>query len=248
MQYAAKTHVGLVRQLNEDVYTVDTQLEPYGVAVVADGMGGHLAGEVASALALETVLTQFKEQAANEEDPADLVVAAMQSANRAVHERANSSERLNGMGTTLVACLFDEQHIYLGHIGDSRGYLYQAGNLRQLTDDHTLVNELYKSGQITAEEAQHHPQRNIVTRAVGTDSKVQADLLHMEWSAGDILLLCSDGLTDMVDQKRLSAIVSGDQTLDAKVDALIDAALASGGHDNITVVAVQNQSERGDAR
>ncbi|MGZ4106849.1 MAG: protein phosphatase 2C domain-containing protein, partial [Tumebacillaceae bacterium] len=188
------------------------------------------------------------EQAANEEDPADLVVAAMQSANRAVHERANSSERLNGMGTTLVACLFDEQHIYLGHIGDSRGYLYQAGNLRQLTDDHTLVNELYKSGQITAEEAQHHPQRNIVTRAVGTDSKVQADLLHMEWSAGDILLLCSDGLTDMVDQKRLSAIVSGDQTLDAKVDALIDAALASGGHDNITVVAVQNQSERGDAR
>ncbi|MGZ4134448.1 MAG: protein phosphatase 2C domain-containing protein, partial [Tumebacillaceae bacterium] len=176
MQYAAKTHVGLVRQLNEDVYTVDTQLEPYGVAVVADGMGGHLAGEVASALALETVLTQFKEQAANEEDPADLVVAAMQSANRAVHERANSSERLNGMGTTLVACLFDEQHIYLGHIGDSRGYLYQAGNLRQLTDDHTLVNELYKSGQITAEEAQHHPQRNIVTRAVGTDSKVQADL------------------------------------------------------------------------
>jgi serine/threonine protein phosphatase PrpC len=246
MQYAAKTHVGLVRQLNEDGYALAGDLEPYGVAVIADGMGGHLAGEVASSLAVETVVKHIKEHVVPVADPSDLLIEAMNLANRVVYERAKRSEGLSGMGTTLVASLFNHDHIYVGHIGDSRGYLYQGGELKQLTDDHTLVNELYKSGQITAEEASHHPQRNIVTRAVGTDSHVAADLAHLTWSEGDILLLCSDGLTNMVPGEQILAVLREEGTLSDKVDDLINRALAAGGHDNITVVAVQNEAERGD--
>jgi PPM family protein phosphatase len=247
MHYAAKTHIGLVRQLNEDGYAVHAHLAPFGVAVVADGMGGHLAGEVASSLAVETFVAHMQ-GAKGEHDPSDLLIDGMQRCNRAVYERAHSSEGLSGMGTTLVASLFDDEQIFLGHIGDSRAYLYQGGELRQLTDDHTLVNELYKNGQITAEEAIHHPQRNIVTRAVGTDEQVQADLLHMEWRADNILLICSDGLTNMVQPERIQEVLQAELSLEAKIDTLIDDALAAGGHDNITVVAVQNQSERGVAR
>lgn len=250
MQYAARTHIGLVRQLNEDSYAVEAGLRPYGVAVVADGMGGHLAGEVASSLAIETVLTQLKNSSfeAETNDVSDLLVDAMQVANRIVHERASTSSGLSGMGTTLVVALFDEQEFYLGHIGDSRAYLFQQGELVQLTDDHTLVNELFKNGQLTEEEASAHPQRNIVTRAVGTDETVQADLHHRTWTEGDILLICSDGLTNMVRSDDLSDILSGSDRLEAKVDALIDRALAAGGHDNITAVALHNLSERGEAR
>jgi len=248
MQYAAKTHIGLVRQLNEDGYAVEADLQPFGVAVVADGMGGHLAGEVASSLAVETFVGHIKATGGTDADPSDELMEGMQRANRVVYERSSSSEGLSGMGTTLVATLFDESQVFLGHIGDSRGYLYQDGSLRQLTDDHTLVNELFKNGQITAEEASHHPQRNIVTRAVGTDEKVQADLMRLQWSQGDILLLCSDGLTNMVTQEQLTQILASDLPLTAKVDTLVDKALAAGGFDNITVVAVQNESERGGAR
>ncbi|MCX7568426.1 Stp1/IreP family PP2C-type Ser/Thr phosphatase [Tumebacillus sp. DT12] len=248
MQYAAKTHIGLVRQLNEDGYAIEADLRPFGVAVVADGMGGHLAGEVASSLAVETFVGHIKAAGATDADPSDELMEGMQRANRVVYERSSSSDGLSGMGTTLVATLFDESQVFLGHIGDSRGYLYQAGMLRQLTDDHTLVNELFKNGQITAEEASHHPQRNIVTRAVGTDEKVQADLMRLQWSKGDILLLCSDGLTNMVKQDQLAEILAADLPLATKVDTLIDKALAAGGYDNITVVAVQNESERGGAR
>jgi len=248
MQYAAKTHVGLVRQLNEDSYATVMDRKPYGIAVVADGMGGHLAGEVASSLAIEAVVKHLQEHVAEGQDPSDQLVDAIQAANRVVFERASSSEGLSGMGTTVVAALFDAAHIYLCHIGDSRAYLLHAGALRQLTDDHTLVHELFKSGQITAEEAIHHPQRNIVTRAVGTDISVAADLSHWEWGQGDILLICSDGLTNMVEQEQMAAVLNSGESIEAKVDSLIQGALAAGGHDNITVVAIHNQGERGETR
>ena len=248
MLYAAKTHVGLVRQLNEDSYALVTDHEQFGVAIVADGMGGHLAGEVASALAIQAVVTHVKETSDRDDDPSDRLMEAIQRANQIVYEHANSSDGLNGMGTTLISTLFNGEHIYLGHIGDSRAYLFQSGELRQLTDDHTLVNELYKNGQITAEEAIHHPQRNIVTRAVGTDPHVAADLLHIEWAEGDILLICSDGLTNMVEASEMQEILRHDEALESKADRLVQQALAAGGHDNITVVMVQNESERGEAR
>ncbi|KEO81952.1 Stp1/IreP family PP2C-type Ser/Thr phosphatase [Tumebacillus flagellatus] len=248
MLVAAKTHVGLVRQLNEDSYAVVAHQQPHGVAVVADGMGGHLAGEVASALAVEAVLKRLTENTESEPlEPQDSLVAAIKDANQAVHERALSQQGLNGMGTTLIVTLFDQEQIHLGHIGDSRAYLLQSGDLRQVTDDHTLVNELYKNGQITLDEAMNHPQRNIVTRAVGTDERVQPDLLQLEWNEGDILMICSDGLTNMVEERLLSDILRAEVPLSAKVDVLIEKAIVSGGHDNITVVLVQNQAERGDA-
>lgn len=247
MQTAAKTHIGLVRQLNEDGYAVHADLQPFGAAVIADGMGGHLAGEVASSLAVETVINHIKDNQNDQTDRSDLLIEAMQHANRIVHNRATSSEGLSGMGTTLVAAMFNGDEVYIGHIGDSRAYLWQQEGLRQLTDDHTLVNELYKNGQITAEEATHHPQRNIVTRAVGTDEQVQADLIHTEWREGDILLLCSDGLTNLVTSEQITDILQQDLPLTAKIDTLIDQALKAGGYDNITAVAVQNESERGGA-
>lgn len=247
MQYAAKTHVGLVRPLNEDAFSIAADQQPYGIAIVADGMGGHLAGEVASSLAVEVVAKHITEQIDTATDPNDLLVSAIQEANRAVHQRAATQQGLNGMGTTLIVSLFDSEQILIGHIGDSRAYLMQAGVLRQVTDDHTLVYELYKNGQITLEEAQQHPQRNIVTRAVGTDERVQADLLRFEWSEGDLFLICSDGLTNMVEDRELETILQAEGTVTAKVDALIDKAILSGGHDNVTVVVVQNQADRGDA-
>ncbi|ASS77215.1 serine/threonine protein phosphatase [Tumebacillus algifaecis] len=249
MHYAARTHIGLVRQINEDSYAVDAELTPFGVAVVADGMGGHLAGEVASSLAIETVVSHINEalRGAESYDASDLIVDAMQLANRVVFERASTSEGLSGMGTTLVTALLNSEEIYLGHIGDSRAYLFADGELLQLTDDHTLVNELYKNGQLTAEEACVHPQRNIVTRSVGSFETVQADLYHRTWGEGNILLICSDGLTNMVKEEAMIQIFAADLSLEAMVDAMIDQALAAGGHDNITVVAVQNRAERGDA-
>ena len=251
MRYAAKTHVGLVRQLNEDSYALVTDLAQFGVAILADGMGGHLAGEVASSLAIQAVVTHMKESSDDEANPRERLTGAIRRANDTVFQRANSSEELNGMGTTLISALFDEKQIYLGHIGDSRAYLYeaQAGELRQLTEDHTLVNELFKNGLITDAEKAHHPQRNIVTRGVGTDSHVEADLLQLEWADGDILLICSDGLTDMVVQPaKLQEVLQSAETLETKADALVQQALDAGGHDNITVVMVQNESERGEAR
>ncbi|MBL0388829.1 Stp1/IreP family PP2C-type Ser/Thr phosphatase [Tumebacillus sp. ITR2] len=248
MQVAAKTHVGLVRQLNEDSYAIVAHQQPHGVAVLADGMGGHLAGEVASALAVEAVVKHITEHTeGGSDDPQDLLVAAIKQANQAVHDRASSQQGLSGMGTTLIVSLFNQEQIYLGHIGDSRVYLLQGGELRQVTEDHTLVNELYKNGQITLEEALHHPQRNIVTRAVGTDERVQPDLLQLEWGEGDLLLICSDGLSNMVEERLMSDILRAEVPVTAKVDALLDKAIYAGGHDNITIILVQNQSDRGDA-
>lgn len=246
MQYAAKSHIGLVRQLNEDGYAIAEHIQPFGVAVIADGMGGHLAGEVASSLAVETVVKHIETKPDTENfDPLDLLAEAMQAANGVVYERSCSSQGLSGMGTTLVAAMLSNDRIYLGHIGDSRGYLFHDGVLRQLTDDHTYVNELFKTGKITAEEMIFHPQRNIVTRAVGTDKSVQADLSQLDWAEGDILLLCSDGLTNMVSTSEITEVLLQDTTLEAKVDQLIDRALNAGGADNITVVAVQNLTDRG---
>jgi protein phosphatase len=221
------THVGQVRTGNEDAYL----LEPPMYAV-ADGMGGHRGGEVASQLALTTIAESFRKGAVPFADQ-------VQAANRAVFERAGADRNLAGMGTTLTAAVIQGDLAHLVHVGDSRAYLLRAGALRQLTDDHTLVNRMVKAGEITAAEAEVHPHRNVLVRALGTEPDVPLDEQDVGLLDGDRLLLCSDGLTGMLTEEQIQAILgSTDGAPQEAADRLVLAANRAGGVDNITVVVL----------
>jgi PPM family protein phosphatase len=229
--YAGATDTGRKRRRNEDAYVVAPPL-----FCVADGMGGAQAGEVASRLAAAAV---------EEADPGDRsgperVTALIQEANRRVYERANIDPEASGMGTTMTVALVEDGRVAIGHVGDSRAYLYRAGLLEQLTEDHSLVNELVKSGKLSREEADQHPQRSVITRALGTDPNVDVDAFTVESQPGDLYLLCSDGLSSMVDNDQiLDAIDRSRSDLEAVTASLVAAANRGGGEDNITVVAFE---------
>ena len=189
------TDIGRVRERNEDSFLVEPPLY-----AVADGMGGARGGAVASSLALDTVEELFRGGKAS-------LAEMIRSANRAVFERSISDRKVSGMGTTLTATTVDEQGAHLGHVGDSRAYLLRAGALRQLTDDHTLVNRMVKAGEITPQEAGTHPHRNVLTRSIGTEPEVVVDENDVPLIDGDRLLLCSDGLTGMVTEPQIQAIL-----------------------------------------
>jgi PPM family protein phosphatase len=218
------TDIGRVRERNEDSYLVEPPLY-----AVADGMGGARGGAVASSLALDTVEELFRGGKAS---LADMI----RSANRAVFERSISDRQVAGMGTTLTATMVDERGAHLGHVGDSRAYLLRAGALRQLTDDHTLVNRMVKAGEITSQEAGTHPHRNVLTRSIGTEPEVVVDENDVPLIDGDRLLLCSDGLTGMVTEPQIQAILETTPDPQEASDRLIKAANRAGGIDNITVV------------
>ncbi|MBE3552965.1 MAG: Stp1/IreP family PP2C-type Ser/Thr phosphatase [Kyrpidia sp.] len=248
MEVAARSHVGLVRSINQDGYAIHMDLEPLKAALLADGMGGHRAGEVASQLAIDVIGRQLHSSTG----PAgQRLLEAIREANRVVYERSHdpSATDLAGMGTTVVAALFDEREIWVGHIGDSRAYLIAGAAIRQLTDDHSLVNELRKSGELSEAESRVHPRRNVLTRALGMEPRVEVDIARVSWEAGGILLLCSDGLSNMVEEGEiLETMRVGTVPLEGRLDRLIEAALGRGGPDNITVVAVEHGApgERGD--
>jgi PPM family protein phosphatase len=204
-------------------------------------MGGAQAGEVASRLAA-AVLEEVNEEAIGEARVAELI----QEANRRVYERSNEDAAVSGMGTTMTVALVDDASgtVAIGHVGDSRAYLVRDGELEQLTEDHTLVNELLKSGRLSAEEANVHPQRSVITRALGTEPDVDVDTFTIEARAGDVFLLCSDGLSSMIsDTEILGLVRSGDGDLEAALRGLVQAANTSGGDDNITVVAFEIAQE-----
>ena len=218
------TDIGRVRERNEDSYLVEPPLY-----AVADGMGGARGGAVASSLALDTVEELLRGGKAS-------LAEMIRSANRAVFERSISDRKVSGMGTTLTATTVDEQGAHLGHVGDSRAYLLRAGALRQLTDDHTLVNRMVKAGEITPAEAGTHPHRNVLTRSIGTEPEVVVDENDVPLIDGDRLLLCSDGLTGMVTEPQIQAILETTPDPQEAADRLIKAANRAGGIDNITVV------------
>lgn len=255
MEHAAKTHIGLVRRINEDEYALLTDLGTFHVAIVADGMGGALAGEIASSIAVEVVSRELRGKLEGKsvedvaDDLSDFLVEAILKANEEIFQRGSSASSMSGMGTTIVVGVVTTDTVTMAFIGDSRGYLIGRDTIRQLTDDHSLVNELYKHGQLTEEEVSSHPQRNIITRAVGTELSVQVDLISAPWQKGQIVLICTDGLTDLVSNEQIMKIVNEEGTLSEKVDKLIQNALDGGGNDNITVVALQNTDgqKRGDA-
>ncbi|MFC4766065.1 Stp1/IreP family PP2C-type Ser/Thr phosphatase [Effusibacillus consociatus] len=246
MEYAAKSHIGLVRQINEDEFAVHVDLNSYQVVLVADGMGGHMAGEIASSIAVEVAGLSLREKLQGkteeevESDLSDFIVESILLANEAIYQRGQSSSGCSGMGTTIVATIVSPRSITMGYIGDSRGYLLTPNGIKQLTDDHSLVNELFKNGQLTEEELSTHPQKNILTRALGTDQRVEVDLISAQWAEGDILLLCTDGLTNLVTDREIEQVMKEEGSLDDKINRLIERALEEGGNDNITVVALRN--------
>lgn len=235
MKAFGNSDIGLVREKNEDSLLVSAPL-----FAVADGMGGHAAGEIASQLALASFQEFLNRDQGNGSWPEKLTAAAC-AANEAVYEEARKRERLAGMGTTLSAVYLEGIHAYWLHIGDSRLYLYRAEQLQQITSDHSLVWELVRAGSISAEEARHHPRRNVLTKALGTQEKIEADVGMVELKAGDYLLLCSDGLSGLVDENQLQQLLAEhkDESLKTRVDLMISAANNAGGHDNISAILVE---------
>jgi protein phosphatase len=230
------TDIGLVREGNEDAYLVVAPLY-----AVADGMGGHRGGEVASSLALETVQHLFERQ---EGTLADQVAEA----NRAVYDRSQSDRSVSGMGTTLTAAVIDGDEVHVVHVGDSRAYLLHDGRLTQLTEDHTLVHRMVVEGEITPAEAETHPHRSILTRALGVDERVQVDEGDVRVETGDRLLLCTDGLTGMVPEEEIQEIMLAAGDPQEVVDRLVTVANRAGGIDNITAVVLDFADDGGTPR
>lgn len=226
--FAGDSHVGLIRSDNEDAFLVAPPL-----FAVADGLGGHQAGEIASSIAIDTLLENAPRTA-----DAKALGRAIRRANGAVIEAAETGRGRTGMGTTLTAAMLEGTRISVAHVGDSRAYLLRLGRLEQITQDHSMVADLVRSGQITAEEGRHHPNRSVITRALGSDPNMLADAFDVQAAEGDRLLLATDGLTAMVEDAEIARVLGSEFTPQDAVDALIDRALAAGGHDNITAVVV----------
>jgi PPM family protein phosphatase len=222
-----KTDTGRQRRDNED-----SAFARAPVFVVADGMGGAQAGEVASRIAVEA----FEQGLPDSGSPEERLAERVREANAQIYERSRADRGRAGMGTTLTAAYVDDTHVAIAHVGDSRAYLFRDGSLQRLTQDHSLVDELVRRGKLTEEQAAEHPQRSIITRALGPEPDVEVDTWTYPARAGDVILLCSDGLTSMISEERVKTILADNDNLDAAADALIREANEAGGRDNITVV------------
>jgi protein phosphatase len=226
---AFRTDTGRQRNANEDSYFVRAP-----IFVIADGMGGAQAGEVASRTAADAFDVDLSET-----PPERLLRETIAAANRRIHDLARTDPSRAGMGTTLTAAIVDaeREEVALGHVGDSRAYRLRGGQLEQLTRDHSLVEEMRRKGQLTEAQAEDHPQRSIITRALGPEPEVEPDIQTVPTSPGDVFLLCSDGLTTMLGEEQIAKLLGGSSSLQAAVRALVDEANRAGGRDNITVLA-----------
>ncbi|WP_350454661.1 Stp1/IreP family PP2C-type Ser/Thr phosphatase [Slackia heliotrinireducens] len=228
LTFGSRTDVGLVRDHNEDSLVVRA---PF--FAVADGMGGHAAGEVASEIAVQTLSAEAPSTA-----DADNLARAVVSANRNIIRAAQSGKGRKGMGTTVTAAIVEGKRLVVAQVGDSRAYLLHEGSLQRITRDHSLVADLVESGQITEEEARVHPNRSVITRALGSDSHTLPDIYELNVNPGDRLMICSDGLSSMVPDEGLEKILAGIADPQACADKLVAAALREGGHDNVTTIVV----------
>lgn len=243
MRAYGKSVTGLKRKNNEDaIYIATEESSLKNLYIVADGMGGHNAGEVASNGTIEA----FQEYAQshidsmqNENEILDILVEAVQYCNSVIYHKSIESEKLSEMGTTLIIAVILNNKLYVTHVGDSRLYLYRQGEIRQLTNDHSYVMELVRLGKITREEAAVHPNRNVITRAVGTHQTIEIDTIIEPLLEGDKILICSDGLSTMVDDWEIEEVLKKELTGEEKVQALIDKANANGGLDNISLIIIE---------
>lgn len=230
IQVFALTDVGKVRKVNQDALVVSEELQLYGVA---DGMGGHNGGETASAGARDSLIELLKDK----QPSLDALREGVTEVNASLFRQQAEDESLSGMGTTLSVIWMSEHFVYLGHVGDSRIYRLREGKLEQMTDDHSLVGELMRAGYLTPEQAENHPNKNVILRAVGTEPGIDVDLAVEERKPGDLWLICSDGLHGMVSDSNMEDILAVN-TPDSAVKLLMEAALRAGGRDNISVVVV----------
>jgi serine/threonine protein phosphatase PrpC len=240
LRSAAGTHVGRRRRSNEDRYALAPDL---GLYLVADGMGGHTAGQVASEMAAEASLRAARTLQGASASLAEKLRYAVTSANREIYQAGKEHPELAGMGTTLVALLLHEGRAALAHVGDSRAYLVRGDRIRQLTDDHSVVGELLRRREISADAAREHPHRHVLTRALGVRPVVEPDLAELSPEPGDVFALCSDGLTAHVRDEEIAGAVADEEDLQQAVDALIDLANSRGGEDNVTVLVIRCDKE-----
>jgi protein phosphatase len=244
-EFCFRTDPGLARENNEDSVTVD---EPTRLGILADGMGGYNAGEVASGMAttfIKSELGRWLAQAgrhANAREVRRAMEICVDNANRSIFNAANSNPQYSGMGTTLVVGVFQDGRLMLGHIGDSRCYRLRATQLEQITKDHSLLQEQMDAGLITPEQAATSTNKNLVTRALGVEDAVLLEVNEHRVDPGDLFLMCSDGLSDMLDDEAIAHILSSEGSLEQKTVQLIDAANANGGRDNISVLLAQANS------
>jgi serine/threonine protein phosphatase PrpC len=246
--YAASTDPGLLRENNED----SVAFEPIqGVAVLADGMGGYNAGEIASAMAVTFVkaeLSRWLEEAASQCSTSDIrqaMEACVVNANQAIYNAANANPQFSGMGTTIVVGVFGASRVLLAHVGDSRCYLWRDAHLTQLTRDHSLLQEQIEAGLLTAEQAKVASHKNLVTRALGVEEGVMVEIIEHTPLLGDVYLMCSDGLSDMVDDENLEKVLLLKNSLADQTQALVRAANEAGGRDNISVILIAAAAESG---
>jgi protein phosphatase len=245
VRFSGETNIGLKRTHNEDSFFLP---EADRLAIVADGMGGHASGEVASKMAVETVAEHFRATAEDAEltwpykldgsdrYDANRLINGIKLANLRIYDRAQRDEGCHGMGTTIVATLFLDDRVIIGHVGDSRVYRYRDGALMQLTEDHSLLNDYIKMKKLSSDDAGKFPHKNVIVRALGMKESVQVDFLSDQLRVGDVYLLCSDGLSGMVDDPGLAFVLSDEPDLDTACERLIHAANRNGGVDNITCV------------
>ncbi len=254
LRYWALTDIGGVRPGNQDAYTVltltDVNNEPVTAALVCDGMGGAKAGNIASSMAVECFVNTLTDRLANFEDAEEIIGDIVYDANRAIFNKSNSDEQYNGMGTTFVAAIISHNRALVANIGDSRCYLINRDGIRQVTKDHSLVEDMVDRGEIDRAEAWLHPRRNYITRALGTEKDTECDYFYVNLGENDTLLLCSDGLSSLINpQELLFEIVYGGP-IETAAQRMLDMTLNRGAPDNVTVIVLSYQaesSERNDA-
>ena len=246
MRSFGATHVGLVRKINEDSFYCQEKYEyskPY-ICMIADGMGGHNAGEVASTMAVTEVKGFLKKAIKNSvgygiEDYENLVREAFLFANKCIYNSSMKNKERLGMGTTLTLALIVENNLIIGHVGDSRMYIIKNGCLSKVTEDHSYVAELIKNGTIKPEEANHHPQKNLITRALGTSRTIEVDVKKVAIEYGDFILMCTDGLSNMLSDDEILSTATSEREIQSVCHELVDKANLNGGLDNVTVIVIE---------
>lgn len=238
----ARSDKGKVREMNQDYYYISTSLDEVQLYILADGMGGYNGGEIASSLAVQTaknyIENNFKEIEKDRDSIIQLLGSSMEYANMIVYEKSKESPELQGMGTTLEICLIYNNKVYIGHVGDSRIYRIRKNFIRKLTQDHSYVQKLVKEGTITKEQAAHHPQKNMLMKALGCNAFVEPDVMVKGFLKDDILIMCSDGLSNLVEQDTIYEKAS--KNIEQATKDLVELANDRGGYDNITVVIIKN--------
>lgn len=242
MKVFTKTDIGMARNMNQDSYSV-TNEENYKLYILADGMGGYKGGEIASQVAVTATQKYIKEKfqtiSKEKNKILEMINDAIEFANTAIYEESRTDESLHDMGTTIEVCLIYKNKLYIGHVGDSRIYRIRKNVMRRITTDHSYVEKLVKDGEITREEAYNHPKKNLLLKALGSEGLIEPDVLYKALEKDDILVICSDGLTNMLKEERILEIIKENE--DTAVDRLISEANAAGGLDNETVILIINK-------